>query len=312
MQYTGKGNIFLWYIFIPSLLIFYLLFRFLEWNLSIEDANKKEYLINYHYKNVENIENINGLVLGGSNSMFSISAEQLSKNYNNAWYNLSILAEGFSYKNYWKFVDRSINFNQKNNIKTIIYSSVAPLRNDGRIYSSPSVSYGIEGDTRFKLVGNTSVASYLKEFLTKGTWKYEEKNWPVPNMYGDFNFNLYECDNKSLGGSYEVEEDLQLLTKWVISQLENIRSIFPVAHIYFVLPSEYYLSGFSKTKNDILLETLNRSVKVYKESYNDLNVSLIIQKPFENIEFMCEGKHHTNNKGRLYRTTDLINKISLN
>ena len=299
MQYTGKGNKFLWYVVIPLLLFLFLVFRALDtinfFNKNLETINK------VHTNNISLSQNLDCLVLGGSNAVFSLSAELLGKGIGAKCYNLSIHHEGHSSKNYWNFVDNNLSNNQKEKVKTIVYSSIHPLR-EGRIEKRKLVTYGINGDKSFKLIG-TSLASYFNLWLTKSYY-------PLPNKFGDFNFDLFECaPSLNLFNEFEREGNYNVLNEWIAQQIVSIRNIFPNAIIYFSIPSEFYGMSFNQSLFEEFGLMYENSIESYKDKNQDNKVHLIIEKPFSKESLMCDDGHHTNRSGRAYRTSHLVKEM---
>ena len=98
MQYTGNANRFLWYFLIPSLIIFY--FSYIFWS-DKNYVNKPVYeAINNKQQALKSLDRIDGVILGGSNAWWGISAKSLSLYSDMTWANLAIPAEGYTDKNY--------------------------------------------------------------------------------------------------------------------------------------------------------------------------------------------------------------------
>jgi len=305
MQYTGKGNKLLWYVLIPLLLFFFLVFRAFDSLIFLH--KNTEAIIKSHINNISLLQNLDCLVLGGSNAAFSLSAELLGKGIGAKCYNNSINNEGNTYKNYWNFIDNSLSNNQKEKVKTIVYSSIAPLK-DGQIERKKLVTYGISGDTSFKLLGR-SLASYFYRWLTKGSFK---ANYPLPNKFGDFNFDLYECNPSStLINVFVREGNYKVLNEWIIQQISSIRYLFPNAIIYFSIPSVFYGMSFDQSLFEESALVYDNSIGSYKDTNQDNKVYLIIEKPFSKKSLMCDSGHHANHSGRTDRTSRLVKEINI-
>ena len=110
MLYTGNVNRFIFWILIPLLLISYLAFRIIEWRYYDDGGRLK--IAQQHSINLSNLNDINCLILGGSNASFGLSAEQMSKDDKLNCYNLSLLNEGYSDESYFAFV-KSMPINRK-------------------------------------------------------------------------------------------------------------------------------------------------------------------------------------------------------
>ena len=111
MLYTGKGNQIIFWVIIPLLFIVYLSFRVIEWTL-FDDGNRTE-IAKKILADMAAEPGINCLILGGSNSVFGISAKQISEVLNFKCYNLSMLNQGYSSSAYWSFVEDALDGDEK-------------------------------------------------------------------------------------------------------------------------------------------------------------------------------------------------------
>ena len=102
MLYMGSVNRTLFWVIIPLILFLYISIRIFEWQ-SFDDGNRLS-IANEHYQNTKVEKKINCLILGGSNAVFSLSAEQMSRRDELNCYNLSLINEGFSFPAYWNFI----------------------------------------------------------------------------------------------------------------------------------------------------------------------------------------------------------------
>jgi len=258
-----------------------------------------------HFNNIKKYDHIEGVILGGSNSAYGLSAKEFSNSLNSKWYNLSLLNEGFSNENYLNYIEKTITQEQRKNIKSVVYSSITPLRK-GRIkIENKKIPYGIEGDKRFKLIGSISMAAYIKNYILKKS----SKKYPLPDSFGDFDFNSCNHCTSEFSVQFKVEPNSALIIYWFIKQLESIRKLFPNATIYFTKPSEYYGNAFIKSQYNSLEKTLQTTIIEYKEKYNIINSHLILEPPFPDKSFCCDAMHHANESGRSFRTKRLIEII---
>ena len=121
MLYTANVNRFLWYFFVPFLIIFYL--GFLVWSYE-NYTNKPVYeAIKNKQQVVNSLEYFDGIILGGSNAWYGLSAKSLGTLSNSTWINLTAPAEGYSDENYFNFMTNSISYKKRQNVSFIIYSS---------------------------------------------------------------------------------------------------------------------------------------------------------------------------------------------
>ena len=92
MLYMGNVNRIIFWVVIPLILFSYLAFRLTEWR-TIGDEGRS-LIAKKHSLNLKANNNFNCLILGGSNSMFSLSAEQMSSHSDLHCYNISLVKEG--------------------------------------------------------------------------------------------------------------------------------------------------------------------------------------------------------------------------
>ena len=298
MLYMAKGNKIIFWIIIHLLFILYLLFRIFEWS-QLEDGNRA-IIASKHSDNILLNDNINCLILGGSNAFFSLSAEQINNKINLECYNLSLLNEGYSDSSYWDYIE-NLQIN-RNKIFHIIYSSVSPIATQQRLLKrieNNQKSIGINGDQSFSLLGR-SIASYFKDLMEKGSVSFIQKSYPIPNRFGDFNFKEYKhCNNyHDIIPGFKMVDNLSLVQDWGNSQIKEIKSLFP---------STLQSKKYKNKKYKAIIKTLENIT--IKQSKLSQSVTLIVQSPFEQKSDLCDGEHHGNENGRRFRTNDLIKSL---
>ena len=297
MLYTGNVNRVIFWGVIPLIFLSYLAFRLYEWRY-IADQNR--YLIaTQHARNFKADHEFNCLILGGSNSVFSLSAEQMSRQTDLRCYNLSLLNEGFSDQAYFGFVG-NIPID-RNKINYVFYSSVYPLTTK---YFAERLEHnqrgtGLSGEVSFNLVG-TPIAENLKNWLLNDRRFFAStKQYPSPNSYGDFNFQEYDhCNSKSIRGAWNVVSDHEALTAWTHSQISRITGLFPRAEVHLILPST-----FRSNVSDLDLSNVS---EVLHAITSERSIHYIEQSPFLDTSVLCDGPHHANSTGRDMRTHELL------
>lgn len=294
MLYMGNVNRIIFWFLIPLVLVLFLVFRVSIWWLW-DDGGRQD-IVEQHAINLTNRNDIDCLILGGSNAVFSLSAEQLSKEKGLNCYNLSLLNEGYSFSSYWDAV-KSMPIDVSN-IRYVFYSSVVPYRLDSYLVEKQEnerAGLTISGNQEFSLIGR-SLASYLKDGQSI-------VNFPLPTEYGDFDFSKFNHCREDVEGNDRIIKDMESLSNWADTQLTTIFSIFSNAQLYFILPSELKGKNFDITSQKNLIKIL-QSI-----SLNFDNTSIIVQPSFENSLQLCDASHHANNKGRSWRTIDLIARL---
>ena len=290
--YMANVNKIILWVLIPILLSTYIGFRLYEWR-EFKKGNISE-ISHKHYVNLENNTNYNCLILGGSNSFFSLSAQQMSEQSQLNCYNLSLLHEGFSDKSYFDYVEKSpIN---KNNITHIFYSSISIIShfNYNMRLERNKKFLDISGNSSFFLLGGSMISHIKSWLLNSPTTKY-----PLPNMHGDFNFSEYSnCDKNSIVYGWKLPKITRTFIDRIEGQFSSMRDIFPNAQIYLVLPSKLQKEY---NRDEMFIHT--NSLRKISSRHS---VFFIEQLHFKDVSFLCDSTHHTNAKGREMRTLDLI------
>ena len=240
---------------------------------------------------------INGLIFGGSNSMWGISAKQLSAETDIDFYNFSMPSNGFNYLNYFKYIDSSLSTEQKINIDYIIWSTIHPL--DLPPYDD--FTRDISGKLNSIKHGlNLSLSQHFKNiFLLRPHRFLHDKNT------GDFLKESFKCPASDLS---LLDRDLQdaIFTYKHKLQIEKefevefnaynnyIKSNFPNAKVLFVVPSTFNEISTDK-------ETLDRLNLLMQ----DAGFQLFLSSPLRNMEYICDASHHPSILGRKIRSEEL-------
>ena len=98
------------------------------------------------------------------------------------------------------------------------------------------------------------MASYIFDLIKYGEFK-SSIQFPLPTSYGDFDFTKFTCKFNNTEERRNWQ-DLNLLADWVISQLHEMRVLFPNAHIFFIRPALLRGEGFNKEVNNVTNKAL--------------------------------------------------------
>jgi len=241
---------------------------------------------------------IEGLIIGGSNAMWGISAETLSMSSSKNFYNLAMHSNGVNYKNYFNYIQDSITPSQAKEVKIILWSTIHA------IHEPPWNDFDrdISGRLRLsKMIPNQSVLSFLYKKLIQ----QESVVFEVNESYGDFIFDNFKCTlsdqrylNKSdiqtaTSGSYNLV-DLQALKSQLIIYQDFFKTYFPNSRVIFIIPSTLHK-----------IDLNNSQIKALETIINNLNMELHIQDALTDIKYFCESDHQPNVLGRDLRTMDL-------
>ena len=296
MQYTGNVNKFLWYFVIPFLLCFYIIFVFIENNYLLK-SNAYE-ITEHKMASLRSTDTITGIILGGSNALYGLSASTLSQLSEQQWFNLALIAEGYSDENYWNFVHKSLTNEQRLEISHVIYSSSTPL--SGSLREEGLIDLG--GNQKLSFRPQYSLASYIKQLLMPSL------SHPMPDNYGDFSFDDYDCYNVSVKGqkffSYLPEDDL---IWWISKQINKIKLLFPNATILIELPNAFQANNFDYVPMEEMVSILNTTIEKYKQD-SHASIYFSIQDPYPEANLMCNDSWHANKFGRNWRTGTVLSK----
>ena len=286
---------------IIALVIFFL--RIIEW-YNFDDGNRSS-IAHQHYLNTQTDLELNCLILGGSNSVYSLSAEQMSRNERLNCYNLSLINEGFSSRTYWNFI-KSLSLD-RNKMNYIFYSSMVSELDEEYYFQkllNDRQNISLSGKKPFSFNGK-SFASYAFEFISKGEFS-KTIQYPLPTKYGDFDFSKFSC--KFIYSEEKRNwQDMSILKTWVSSQLNQMKILFPNAQIFFLKPSLLRGDMFDKKANIKVTQSLESLIIDIDGSQNKIN--FIVEPHFYDTKYMCDSNHHTNPIGREIRTKNLLNSF---
>lgn len=238
------------------------------------------------------------LILGGSNSFYSISGKLLTELSDESWYNLSISGEGQNNSNYLSFLEDKISYDYRNKIKQIIYSSIYYYRK-GTIEHREISSNLIDGSKKFSLKPTTSGFTYVKRLILNGKIM---PDYPVQNQYGDFVFTEKTCSNHNITQKFNIE-NFKIIKNDLNYKLEELERIFPNAKITIIFPSDYIeKSNLYKYQSEI------SQLEKYLKSNLDSKNKFIFQDPLT-YDYVCDDASHANIQGNIWRTQNLFNKL---
>ena len=250
-------------------------------------------------------EEFTGVLLGGSNVVFSLSANQLNNETKFKWFNFGLSSEAFTDENYWRFIKENIDSKKRDKVEVVVYSSIAFLVS-GYLKSREQEVIGLYGDRPMRGLPNSSLASRIQSRIQNAN-SISIPHYPLPKEAGDFNFDLKECI-PNYRVVFERELDLIKVEKWLVAQTNFMKTLFQNAQIIIVIPSEYY----GITYDERTVNQVNKNVTTIVTERLGSSVELLIQKPLKTRDITCDAKHHTNAAGREIRTQDLAIWLSDN
>lgn len=289
---------------IPFTIVAYIIFILWEHTLY-DDANRSQ-IAQTHINNIHSGTPINGLILGGSNAVYSLSAERLGKSMGGAWYNTALINEGFSDRNYEVFINDIANLIDVAGISTVIYSTMQPYRL-GEIKKREAIAVDISGHPYLQIKPTRRVLFYLNSLMKHVTTPHF--TYPLPNKFGDFEFNQFNCIFLIENATRE-RDAVAVIVPFLIERTLFFAAKFPNAKIMITLPSEIYGTNtpLDNGFDEILRNQFNETLRRLPPSTSE-RVFLILQPPFPSVGYVCDGQNHANQNGRNWRTDDLSRNL---
>lgn len=293
---------------IPFVVVLYFVFLYWEY-VQLSDHGRRE-IVETHNSNLRRAGNVDGIILGGSNAVFSLSAEQMTKLSDMSWYNAALIGEGYNDRNFNEYV-RQIKANlDATSIKYIVYSTVHPFR-EGVIDRRLEYNGNLYDDPYLSIKPNRSILSLIKSYLRDGKLDLVKRH-PNPLIYGDFDFDSFDC-GRFPGEDIKYErEKIAKAAEVLYQKIILYAQWFKNAEVIIVYPSEYYgdntaqaiLDDFNTKLTQRIVKRINSEKKVMPT-----RVKFISQPPYPVADYICDGRHHSNKTGRVWRTNDLYRQL---
>jgi hypothetical protein len=235
---------------------------------------------------------IEGLVCGGSNAFFGISASQLTKKSNHLFINLSLHGEGGNANNYFNYISKTTEHLDHNKIKWIIFSTISFY--DNKIEQR---EVDINGEKR-------AIANYLIPDISLFSTLLRKPNASLSdlminiNSYGDKEFQ--QSSKVRFIPDFVASPNQMSVLRHIVLLNDNYRKLFPHARIIFVFPPvlSHNLSPMEKYQNMMQQELKKYGILTFIHQSNGYDSSLWVDN------------QHVNEKGRIFRTTDLFDSLN--
>jgi hypothetical protein len=286
---------------IPLLIVAYAVFLWI-------DHSHNDHVDEDPIQSIQKIGSIDGLVFGGSNAVYSLSAESLSYYTGIKWHNASVMAELWTIKEHKNFIQDMSARIDRTKVRYVIFSSVNPYRRGeiARMKEKKQITEMKEKipikEKGLEIKPKTSVLGYVGAYIG---------NSPRPrnlqrNNFGDIVFDSVKCDFTTESDVKHEREDEDTSTDFLVDYTIFFASLFPNASILIVLPSMYYGAlSFDDSRFEENLRT--KFYNVLKRKYfKNTNVKIIFQPPYSSISQVCDLPPHANETGRVWRTRNLI------
>lgn len=258
-----------------------------------------------HLKNMKRDgKTYTGIIVGGSNSFWGLSAKLLTEKTDLKYYNLSILHEGRNSFIHEKFMNKaSEDYFDKTKIQQVIYSSIVPFHQSlFKSYNGKGISTSVWGQHNVGAKPFTSYYQYIKE---RHYYKQKTPDW-YHMVYdnGDLNFANQPCPFEQYIYYYDMAE-ASSVAKFLNQKANFLSNEFPNAKVAVLIPSEYiYMNRYPRDWANAIVKDFEKNAKP--------NQRIIVQAQIPSTTLMCEGLHHPNDKGRTWRTEQLIKSLQTN
>jgi hypothetical protein len=307
MQSTASVSRHIWRFAIPALLLCYGAWLVSDYTHQNQTNNRRAAIVRQHVRSVRAIDHVDGLVLGGSNAVFGLSAARLSARSGLYWYNASLLSEGFSDANYRRFVEAIAEASDRDRVRIVVYSTILPFRADTSLRRD--FMGDVAGHRPLSIKPNRSALTHFRQVLFAGG----VPSYPLPIAYGDFDFDRFDyCGTTKFDGDHFQWDDERASAQALVDMAEFLEATFPNARVVIVLPSEYYPRQEDRELRNALAGSLVAKVSEdlgRMASAEPGRVAVIEQPLFPTSEYLCDARHHGNRAGREFRTDDLFERL---
>lgn len=265
---------------------------------GIQDPERRA-LVERRIADVAAYPGLDALLIGGSNVIYGLSAEQLTAETDFSFYNLGMRSEAFNERNYQTFMRETLS-GMRSDIQVVVYST-------SHYFSKNVNDWGkdIYGEVvGLSLSPTAPLAMRLYDFvrtraaaLTGGGPRGRRGGQPyvVTPRYGDFSFDGFRCVLRPTEiGRKSIEEAGDILAPRVAWLAE----FFDQATIIVVVPSVHdSIAPYS----DAELAALNSRL-----GSDRIRIAQQSRLP---EELLCDTFHHPNENGRRLRTSELTRLV---
>ena len=247
---------------------------------------------------------VDGLIFGGSNAVFSLSAERLSELSGERWYNASIQNEGVTWENQVGFLDDVAASVDTAAVKTVVYASIRHVhRNLNEELFLRNIGFDEEPLPPLWL----PYRSLVDTLVGPARPVFPQITSPSGDLMHD---ESGMCVNPRARGRLdwapqaEIDEMLGL---W----LPAIRERFPNADIVITVPSQVIRekSADDDRAAEEYLKLLTSRVAAWESEHSyatKVNIHTILEANVSDDSLVCNTDHHFNAEGRTIRTDALF------
>src|SRR5262249_50477069 len=171
-----------------------------------------------HIRRIQKIGSLDGLLFGGSNVAYSLSADFVSYDSGIKWYNASVVEELRSIERHKNFIQDLSATIDRTNVRYVVYSSNFPYM-PGTIARFKS-----EENLDIRLKPKLSALNYIRH-------RPPSNSFPQRNRFGDIVFENVHCGLAAEYRLYHTRENVDTSAEFLADYAIFFASLFPNASI---------------------------------------------------------------------------------
>jgi hypothetical protein len=249
---------------------------------------------------MQDIGAVENLIVGGSNAVYSLSAERLSELSGETWFNAALPREGFTQENMTAFVDDFVNSVDADEISTVVISVAKHWQTPRRDRLTESESgLGFDG---IKTSPFWLPSQSLWDFFSEPPAKIFPT---IVSRQGDLIHDATDLCKPNLRAvkmEWVTDREIDsLLESW----LPLVNSRFPNADIVVTIPSRYTVDRVDPAASADYLERLQSRIDAWIGAHPEsagIQVSTVLETNYDDASLLCTTGSHYNATGRSLRT----------
>ena len=289
MQHMGNVKKLIYTYISIVFLICYLIYIFFDKRESSE-----EFIANNEKNNIELFllknKRIDAIIIGGSNALQGISAEDLSKYSNKYFYNLSFNSEMIHHGNYFKYLKLTTADSIRKKIRLVVYSSISLYSEN--IFEALEDTNIVRRQKVINIIPSISLMSWLNI-------KYKIRrpsDYLIHVHHGDGENNMY---SPTYLKDFEFKQSpLSQLIEFIVFKKKQLSLLYPNAKIVVTAPPFY-----NKTPN-----YQNNYILKLSQELEQRDIYFIAEQVNSNKKKWHDNAH-LNKFGRKIRSKELYNML---
>lgn len=242
-----------------------------------------------------------GLIFGGSNASFSLSAEELSSLSGDTWFNASLMNEGFSFENQTEFVRDVARSVDPDTVTTVVLSSIRHVQG-GRTDNLFTTNIQRDGEPIPPLwLPYSSLAGLVVDPL----------GMPYETLVTDSGDLVHSATRECRPGNRArpIEwADNARIDDMLVTWLPLLGSNFPNASVAVTIPGQFLVEPAPAEETSAYVARLTDRIGRWQRAHPGVvsaPISVIVEPNVYDRSLVCSTSHHLNEKGRTARTAAL-------